>query len=131
MTPKVKKLLKQKIEHEDNLISQRFMWLLTAEAVLINAYFLAGDVGCNQCLIAIAGFVSTFVFGFFVLIGVLSLRKLRRLFHNESTLDKLLYSGYDMFGRCKKLEWLKCIVDFFCKPDSPCCVVGVVGLFLD
>lgn len=96
------RLIKSKVEHEDNLISNRLNWMFALQVGLLVAYF--GNSDCNSeqhGLIAIIGILTSLSIGYNLILGECSLRKLRDLFDKEyvqkgkcSSKDKLLIVGH-------------------------------------
>jgi len=84
------RLVRQQIEHEDNLISQRLSWLLGSQSFLFTAYAISlngptqmrlkpyeSAVGLLILLLPLVAILSALLIGLAVLAGMWTMRKLR------------------------------------------------------
>jgi hypothetical protein len=90
------KLVRQQIEHEDNLVSQRLSWLLGSQSFLFTAYAitlngpaqirskeLEGHIGLLLLLLPLVSIISAFLIWLAVLAGTWTMYKLRRTYERE------------------------------------------------
>jgi hypothetical protein len=89
------RLVRQQIEHEDNLISQRLSWLLGSQSFLFTAYAISlngpvqirlkpyeSAVGLLIVLLPLVAILSSLLIGTAVLAGMWTMYKLRRDFRS-------------------------------------------------
>ena len=85
------RLVRQQIEHEDNLVSQRLSWLLSSQSFLFTAYaislngpsvirskVLENTLGLLILLLPIVSILSALLIGLTVWAGMWTMQKLRR-----------------------------------------------------
>ena len=90
------KLVRQQIEHEDNLVSQRLSWLLGSQSFLFTAYAitlngpaqirskeLEQHIGLLLLILPLVSIISAFLIWVAVLAGTWTMYKLRRMYERE------------------------------------------------
>lgn len=94
--------IRSKIEHEDNLISNRINWLLAIQGILITSYVANyKDLdGILQTVVLVFGFVSALNISTNICTGERSLRRIRAMFQDENP-------KYDFVVPCIIYGWKK------------------------
>lgn len=90
------RLVRQQIEHEDNLVSQRLSWLLGSQSFLFTAYAISLNgppqirskeleehVGLLLVILPLVSIISAFLIWMAVLAGTWTMYKLRRTYERE------------------------------------------------
>ncbi len=98
--------IRAKIEHEDNLVNQRIMWMITLQGLLFIAYVFSLSAEATSLCVSNSDFISTLITirqamiavgvgsSFTTLLGVIA--ALRAIHHDERTLHRGLdnYKSY-------------------------------------
>ena len=90
------RLVRQQIEHEDNLVSQRLSWLLGSQSFLFTAYAISLNgptqirskqlethLGLLLLILPLVSIISAFLIWMAVLAGTWTMYKLRRSYERE------------------------------------------------
>ena len=90
------RLVRQQIEHEDNLVSQRLSWLLGSQSFLFTAYAISlngptqirskqleAHLGLLLVILPLVSIISAFLIWIAVLAGTWTMYKLRRIYERE------------------------------------------------
>jgi hypothetical protein len=92
------RLVRQQIEHEDNLVNQRLSWLLGSQSFLFTAYAISVNgppqirsrelethVGLLLILLPLVSIISALLIGLTVWAGMWTMQKLRRTYGQRFT----------------------------------------------
>ncbi|HUN87250.1 MAG TPA: hypothetical protein VMU28_00570 [Terriglobales bacterium] len=90
------RLVRQQIEHEDNLVSQRLSWLLGSQSFLFTAYAISlngpaqirskdleSHIGLLLLILPLVSIISAFLIWMAVLAGTWTMYQLRRVYEHE------------------------------------------------
>ena len=90
------RLVRQQIEHEDNLVSQRLSWLLGSQSFLFTAYAISlngptqirskqleAHLGLLLLILPLVSIISAFLIWIAVLAGTWTMYKLRKIYKRE------------------------------------------------